>query len=529
MYKVLVIDDEQWIRKGIVLKLTNRGFQFDWICESEDAETALVFVKENKPDIVITDIRLPEMSGIDLIREIKKIYPEVQFIIISGYAEFQYAEQALNMGVSGYLLKPVPEEELAESVKHVIVNIEKQKELNQMETKKKRLEESNDTLVLERAINKAFHSRTENSIDEPVQFCLMGEDKTYNYMLLLIHIDSSSYSDSKFKYEDIGLIKYAIKNIADEIRPNNNFVVVDNFKDITQIMIVIAHPDAEELQHLCKTFAYDLYSKIIKYVTISIIIAISGVCNKISQEIYKQAMSALNMRLINNSRIFSYDRIEYNEKFELAEHQLRILERYITVGDYKNIRVILLDIFSSDNLRNRKSEYIKSTYYEIIRIILKNYRVMNDYDSSLDIQCLLSDEVIDCSDNPQQIVDYLYNTLIHILKEDKNVSVNCREIIGKAKEYIKRNYVNEITVKDLANQFSVNPNYFSTIFKQETGVTLTNYLKDTRIEKACDLLRSTHCTIHEIAQIVGYEDTQYFYRVFKKTLGTTPLEYRNRE
>lgn len=530
MYKVLVIDDEQWIRKGIVSKLINHGFQFDWICESEDAETALVFIKENKPDIVITDIRLPEMSGIDLIREIKKIYTEVQFIIISGFAEFQYAEQALNMGVSSYLLKPVPEDDLAEAVKHVIVNIEKQKDINRIETKTKHLEERNETLVLERAINKAFHSRTETSgIDEPVRFSPMGEDKTYNYMLILIHVDSSSYSNSTFKYEDIGLIKYAIKNIADEIRPNNNFAIVDNLKDVTQVMIIIAHLDAEELQRLCKTFAYDLYSKIIKYVTISVTIAISGICNKISQEIYKQVMSAFNMRLVNNSRIFSYDRIDYNAKFELVEHQLLILERHITVGDYKNIRVILQDIFSNDNLRNRKAEYVKNIYYEIIRIILKNCSIMNDYDNNIDIQQLLSNEVIDHSDNPQQIVDYLYNTVTQILKDDKSANANCREIIGKAKEYIKRNYVNEITVKELASHFSVNPNYFSTIFKQETGVTLTNYLKDTRIEKACDLLRNTHSTIHEIAQIVGYEDTQYFYRVFKKTLGITPLEYRNRE
>ncbi|SHO48315.1 response regulator transcription factor [Anaerocolumna xylanovorans] len=530
MYKVLVVDDEQWIRKGIVSKLTNHGFQFDWIRESEDAETALIFIRENKPDIVITDIRLPEMSGIDLIREIKKIYTAVQFIIISGYAEFQYAEQALNMGVSSYLLKPVPEEDLAEAVEHVIVNIEKQKEIGQIETKKKRLEESNETLVLERAINKALHSRNEaGGTEGSVQFSPMGEDKIYNYMLLLIHVDSSSYSDSTFKYEDIGLIKYAIKNIADEIRPNNNFAVVDNLKDVTQVMIIIAHPDAEELQRLCKTFAYDLYSKIIKYVTISVTIAISGICSKISPEIYKQAVSALNMRLVNNSRIFSYDRIDYNAKFELAEHQLRILERYVTVGDYKNIRVILQEIFSNDNLRNRKAEYVKSIYYEIIRIILKNCSIMDEHENSISIQQLLSDEVIDHSDNPQQIVDYLYDTMTRILKEDTSVNANCREIIGKAKEYIKRNYVNEITVKELAGHFSVNPNYFSTIFKQETGVTLTNYLKDTRIEKACDLLRNTHSSIHEIAQIVGYEDTQYFYRVFKKTLGITPLEYRNKE
>lgn len=341
MYKVLVIDDEQWIRKGIVSKLINHGFQFDWIFESEDAETALDFMKENRPNIVITDIRLPEMSGIDLIREIKKIYSEVQFIIISGYAEFQYAEQALNMGVSSYLLKPVPEEDLAKAMKHVIVNIDKQKDINRMETKKKRLEESNETLVLERAVNKIFHSRNKTiGIDEPVRFCPMGGEKRYNYLLLLIHVDSSSYSDSTFRYEDIGLIKYAIKNIADEIRPDNNFVVMDNLKDVTQVMIIIAHPDSEELQRLCKTFAYELYSKIIKYIAISVTIAISGVCNEISQEIYKQAMSAFNMRLINNSRIFSYDRIDYSDKYELAEQKGYEIDT-ISVSVFKSVNSLL--------------------------------------------------------------------------------------------------------------------------------------------------------------------------------------------
>jgi YesN/AraC family two-component response regulator len=197
--------------------------------------------------------------------------------------------------------------------------------------------------------------------------------------------------------------------------------------------------------------------------------------------------------------------------------------------DFQNVSVILNDMFSQESLNAASRNYMRFLYFEIIRIIVNNTDNQDDDMAGMLNSELLLGEMLDHFDNPEQVVSYIYTTIIEVCKGNRNLNISCREIVNKAREFINKSYAREITVKDLACKYAVNPNYFSTIFKQETGVTLMKYLSDTRINKACQLLRDTCSTISEIAQVVGYEDTQYFYRVFKKAIGQTPLEYRNNE
>lgn len=528
MYKILIVDDELWIRKGIIAKLQQLGLSFAWIGEAEDAENAVQIIQQEAPDIVITDIRLSKMSGIDLIREIRKTNHEIRFIIISGYAEFNYAEQALNMGVSSYLLKPVPAEILGEAIGNVMRSIKSREENILAQAKSQSLERRNAVLVHERNINRIFHSLSGSPCgDDAVGYDPFGTDKKNYYMMMLIHIDNSNYIDTVFKYEDLDLMKYAIKNIADEICPTPGYIIIDNLKDVTQLMVIAGNSNREDLQKNFHLFTYDLYAKVMKYVGITVTIALSGICDKIAREMFLQATDAYDMRLINgDNKIYHYISEGRKDKISLPEHQLRLFDRYIEMRDFKNVQDLLNDVFSQENMKNTYFGYVRNLYFEVIRIILKHSNGFDEITQGAYTPQMILGEVIDHYDNPRQVVDYLYDTIIGIYKEQQNVSVNCREIVGKAKDFIQKYYVKDLSVKDLANHFSINANYFSTIFKQETGVTLTNYLKDTRIEKACELLKNTNSTISDIAQIVGYEDTQYFYRVFKKAVGQTPLEYR---
>lgn len=416
---------------------------------------------------------MPMMDGIELIRAVRDEGRYTRFVIISGYAEFEYAEQALNMGVSGYILKPIPDNLLRDTFNNIIRQLEKEQDIDEERKKIKTLERDHKQLLLEQAVNLVFHTPeavagriTEEQMQLPVF------NQFLKHILILIHIDSSNYYESNFKYEDLNLLKFAIRNILEELGAHEPITVVNNIKDVTQIFVVYSHHEEESLRKNCDRFVINVFTKINKYLKASITVAVSGV-DGMSAEIYKQARAAFDMRLTRGSnQIYRYEMLETNQKITMPELKLKLLYKCIEMYDFPNVRVILTDIFVKDNEKGISGRYIRYLFSEIVNILVK---ICSRFNSE------------------------------------------------------SENFGEEITLKALAKKFAINPNYLSSIFRQYTGETLMKFVTDTRIEHACQLLRRSDAGIGEIAKAAGYEDIQYFYRVFKKNKGITPLEYRNHQ
>lgn len=531
MYKILIVDDEKWIRKGLIAKLKFLGFDFLWVGEASNGEEADEIIQREQPHIVITDVRMPFMDGIQLIRKTRQSDTRIRFIIISGYTEFEYAEQALNMGVSGYLLKPIADNSLMETLRKVMKELGYEYEMRSAIEKRETLEKDNQVLVLERTINQAFHTPGEIAKDLlEGGIHLPWLEKSCCYILILIHIDSSNYYQSDFKYQDLDLIKFAIKNIVEEMGAGNKITVINNYKDITQLFVLYPSFCQESIKRHCDRFVFDMYAKIKKYLKISVTIAVSDSGEEISGELHRQAKLAFDMRLVNGGdQIYKYDNLRMNQKINIPEHRLKLLQKCMELYDFQNIQVILRDLFQEHKSSGASGVYARLLYLETVRIIIK---ICNNFDIDIETSFdpeFISGEVLDHFDSTDQIVSYLYTTIMDILHGEPAVGSDCRELVNKAKRYIENNFCEEITVKELANSYAINPNYFSTIFKRETGSTVMKFLTDVRMEKACRLLKETQAGVNEVAQIVGYQDTQYFYRVFKKATGKTPLEYRSLE
>ena len=529
MYKILIVDDEKWIRKGIIAKLRHLGFEFSWIGESENGAEAVELIREQTPQIVITDVRMPVMDGIQMIKNLREAGWDIKTIIISGYADFHYAEQALNLGVWGYILKPIAEGNLRETLEKVMARLDEEKELQTIKEHTKALERNQEFLMQERAVNCIFHT-PERIVEDSAPINLYREvmgEKAY-YRLILIHVDNSNYTEASFKYRDLDFMKSAIRNIVEESGAAYHVFVMDNLKDPTQLMIFLSHLDQKELNTNCQSFVNDVYAKIEQSLGIAVTIAVSAGEEGITSELYRQAKAALDMRMIERcSRIHYYENIKTQEKLSLPEHKLKLSQNLIELHELQNVYTVLNDIFLPENLAGMSQNYIRLLYHEIIGIVLRNSGNMDkDLTDAFHTELVLG-EMLDYFDDPAQIVMYLYTTIVDMYKEPPGVGAYCREMVSKAREFIINNYFQEITVKDLACRFAINPNYFSTIFRQETGVTLTKFIMDVRMEKACGLLQETQASISEIARIVGYPDVQYFYRVFKKATGHTPLEFRN--
>jgi len=527
MYKILIVDDEKLIRKGLLAKLVHNNICFSWTGEAANGEEALGMIESEKPDIVITDIRMPVMDGIELIRNCYENHSQTKFIILSGYAEFSYAEQALNMGVSAYILKPVDENNLVKTIEKVMKEISCSLKAEENAKDVAVLGKDRDRLLREQVLNQLFFTARDFEKDRLLEeIGLKVDTQNINYVLAILHIDSSSYYHSPFKFDDLVLIKFSIKNILEEISCDCCKLIVDNQKDINQIFILFYNSDKLVLRAACGTYMRNVYSKLQTYLHLSITIGISSMEDKLTCEIYKQSRLAFEQRLIlGGNQIFYFEKVSGCSALPLPEHKIKLLQRCMEISDLNGIQGILNDIFLSKEASDIAGIYIRLVYSEVISSLLKvctSYGVNNPADSDF-----LSGEVIEYMEDSRQIAAYLYTMIADILTGRKEEGVDCKGIVEEVKAFILNKYASEITVGDLARKYAINPDYLSSIFKQETGKNIIRYVTELRIGKACQLLKESQAKVSDISYSTGYNDRLYFNRVFKKITGMTPVEYRN--
>jgi len=528
MNSILVVDDEKWIRKGIIAKLKHHGFEFSDIKEAADGEQALEIIKNEHPHIVLVDIKMPHMDGIELIKQTKKIHPDIEFIIITGYAEFEYAEQALNMGVVGYILKPVDDDNLVGSIGKVIKKLDDKKSVSNIKDTKDDIEKDREMLLLERKLNHLLHDYSVLDNDkEAVDLCMEEFFNGGNYILVLLNIDGVSYQQSDFQYQDIDIIKFGVKNILDEIGAKYQVTVFDNYENKNQLLIILYHTNENVLQKNCDRFIYDAYSKVTKYLKLSVTIAASSIKKEITGKLYREAKAAFDLRLLNgSSNIYRYDKMTDGKEYNFPVSKLKLLEKYMDLFDFSNIKVILDNIFNIDNFEYASSVHFRLVYFEVVSLIVKVLSKQGiDVYKTVD-SAVLSGEILDGYDNADEIAGFIYCTIENALKNKDSVLTNCKDIVARVINYLNEHYDEDIKVKDLAGKFAVNPNYFSTVFKKETGRGITKYIRNIRLKNACRLLKETEANIAMISESVGYSDTQYFYRIFKRETGVTPMEYK---
>lgn len=526
MCKILIVDDEKLIRKGIIAKLKHNNINCDWVGEADNGQEALNIIKSEKPDIVLTDIRMPVMDGIQLIRNCYEKFPDIRFIIMSGYAEFSYAEQALNMGVSAYILKPIDDNNLVKSIVKVMKELSYSRKAKKDAKEVASLGKDRDRLLRERVINQLLHTSRDFEKDKLLeQIGLKTLGVKYSYTLAVLHVDSASYYHSPFKFDDLVLIKFSIKNILDEVPCNCEKMVVDNQKDINQILILFYDSDKAILGTASENYIRNVYSKICTYLHLSLTIGISGIEDRLANEIYRQARLAFEQRLIfGGNQIFFYKKVSGCSQLSVPEHKFRLMQRCMEISDFDGIKEILDDIFLSKEAVDMAGVYIRLAYSEVISCLFKacsSYGVNSPADPEF-----LSGEVIDYMEDSAQISLYLYTMITDILTGRRTEGINCKAIADEVQSYILNNYTQNITVGELARKYAINPDYLSSVFKQETGKNIIRYLTETRIEKACRLLSETQLKVSDISYSLGYNDRQYFNRVFKKITGMSPTDYR---
>lgn len=509
MYKLLIVDDEKIVIEGLESATNWKEHEIEIVGSASDGEEALREIIKNKPDIVLADIRIPKMNGLDLIKETKNFNLETVFIIISGYSEFDYAKRAIQLEAIDYLVKPIEVDEIVCSIKKAILRLEKIK--NEKQTNE-RINEYQLALEEKRVLDYILGHRF---VDTEVN------QKLNRFSFLNIGLKGFAWEDQK-EAEKLQVPLGYIKNLLENRGMESFIYTIDS-----QIVIMFSNSNLEIRNDLVK----GLVSIIFHDIKIKPIVGISNVYENISEikKAYSEAKEALK------SGIYSNQLITYFKELETFNHSFgnSIIEEINQFFNEKGpdllcrINPFMAKVFldcKKSNLPPEKSKYV---CFKIVNHFLEYIESEYEINKSGGERYLLYEE-LNLLQSLEEIKDWLeqfINQSTDFLTQN-HVSYNEKLIID-LKSFINTNYKEPIVLDDLGKLFHKNPAYLCSLFSKAVGNTLFEYITNVRLNNAKKLLRTSNLKVSEICKQVGYENQKYFNQVFKKNIGTTPGSYRS--
>lgn len=549
MIKVFLVEDEYAIREGIKRSIHWERDGFELVGEAGDGEVALPKIIKSKPDILITDIRMPFMDGLELSRLVKSEMPDIKIIVLSGYDDFNYAKQAISIGVEEYILKPVSEETLMEELKKVAEIISKEKQEN--EAREKYVHDMEEIRILEQ--QKFLHDMIDGKLSIQESMALgkkLGIEVTAEcYSILLMQVFSGNSGESDID-EYSGIKEDIYSRIKDNCNDIPNVFLYDQVGDV--LCFLIKADSEEELRDMIRRGTESIRNLMKDHMDMLYFMAVGKIVERIRDVniSYADASRKFAERyMLEESAIFDgtekkdkksgkadpvIEEKAATDKIDLNSIDAGKISQKTILHFLKNGTIAEVDDFTE--------EYFSSIGYEVMEsMMLRQYVLVEALLSAAafmktvgvegkELEEILGDTkdptgYASSVDSAREYIQKLLNTILEYrnkLSDQKYI-----EIIDKAKEYIQNNYQNEdMSLQSVALEVNVSSNHFSAIFRKETGETFIDYLTEVRMEKARTLLVCTAMKTSEIGFQVGYRDPHYFSYIFKKTQGMSPKEYR---
>lgn len=534
-YKIVLVDDEEEIRQGVIKKIDWETLGFTVVGEAENGIEALDIIDKTSPDIVITDIRMPFMDGMKLAENIKYRFPTTKVVIISGFDEFEYAQAAMGLGVLRYILKPINSVEMSELLREIKVILDEERHSKNDIQRLKQNYRKSLPILKERFFNHWIEDYVEKDvIDENIK-TLEIEGLTSHLTVGVIRPDELAKDDADISIiKNKGLLNVAIFNICEEIVRENNLGVIFMRTNEMVLLISLGEAEAPKTSHRIFLGLEQIKTAVEKYLNVTITIGVGSACQDLStlHKSYTSALAALDYTImLGNNKIIYIEDIEPSTSrgLKLDETDERALLMAIKLGSLDDIKNAI------DTLVNRMDGmqvYLKDYQLYLIDIL----SVILNFVTSMELNW---DLVWDKKDNflleinklntKEKINQWLFEICMKISKElVQTRNHNKNDLIEKAKQYIQYNYGDEdLNAEKLCQILHISTNYFSALFKKETGLTFTTYLTQIRIDQAKKLLRNTGLKTFDIGNQVGYSQGHYFSYLFKKSTGVSPTEYRN--
>lgn len=521
MFKVMIVDDEYDIRKGLK-KLINWEEQgFTIIGEAKDGDEALEMYKRKKPHLVITDIKMPGMNGLELARQIRETSLTSRIIILSGYDDFSYAREAINHDVVSYLLKPIDTDEFCDEL--VKVRNSLHTELASLYEKRKIAEWLKNYFFRKLVRGEALQTDDfDNDRWEEMK-------KRNNFTVLLVELNGFRDTQLQPSESEALLKQFAVRNILEEIIGSTNGGILYEESD-HQFGILLANDSVQLSKATVQSMTKQMVDYIQRFAKQSILIGVGHTVEtpgQISQSYWK-ASSALGKSFFHsNQHVFYYDEVNMALSAWSLKWTAKELSRAVRQLNRIKVTYQLDILFQELSEKDAPIETIRDvfvyTLVELSRIVIEaegdwNQMYQDHFSESDQLKTLRT------SKEARAKLIEICNGMIESIMNKRNYPVqnNMKEII----RYIEKYYWKDLNLKKLADIFYVSSAYLGQLFKQETGQYFNDYFNQVRINEAKQLLLNDHLSITEISEKVGYKNTNHLYIHFKKITNLNPGDYR---
>lgn len=542
MLKIFLAEDEVVVRETIKRMIPWEELGFELVGEAADGEMALPLLLRQQPDLLITDIKMPFMDGLTLARLAKKEIPGLKVVILSGYDDFNYAKQAIGIGVEDYLLKPITKNALIERLSEIRSRYEHEKTQKEYYEKFQRemqaYEKNSSRDFFEALVGGSMDMMEVYKRAEKLGLDIVAE--AYNVLIFTMNCDEdfSGQRDeySSWEAESLELLEnfFAGHSSAMLFRSNifsygvllkgQRETIEENTRAcVDEIRKILSRQDGRREWFLAVGQSVERLSQI--------------------QKSYHTASRAFSQRYLYDENILYYDEMETMEhpggQAETEDNA------YLQKVDVNALNPAILQKFLSNGLQEETENFVKDYFYAIGQepmesLVFRNYVILNVRFSVIsfikglgcdtnEMESADTEEVLaESGKNMESAIAYAKKMISQAIEiRDQNSGNKNRSILRTAVDFIDSHYMDEeISLNTVANVANVSSNHFSALFSQNMGQTFIEYLTTLRMNKAKELLRCTGMRSSEIAGEIGYKDAHYFSYLFKKTQGMTPSDYR---
>ena len=540
MLKIFLAEDEVIVRETIKRMIPWENLGFELVGEAADGEMALPLLLRQKPDLLITDIKMPFMDGLTLAKVAKKEIPGLKVVILSGYDDFNYAKQAINIGVEDYLLKPITKNALIERLTEIRSRYEHEKTQKEYYEKFHRemqaYEKNSSRDFFEALVSGSMDMMEIYRRSEKLGLDIVAE--AYNVLIFTMNCEEDFSGQregySEWEAESLELLEeFFSENTSAMLFRCNIFsygVLIKGQKEtigentrscVSEIQRILDRKEQKRQWFVAAGEPVERLSQI--------------------QKSYYSASRVFSQRYLYDENILYYDEMTSMEKKNVTEDDSTYLQKV----DVNALNPVILQKFLSNGLLEETENFVKDYFYAIGQeplesLVFRNYVTLNVRFSVMsflkEIGCdTRTLEQEDTEDVLSESSKSLENAIAYAEKiisqaialRDQNSGNKNRSILKTAVDFIDSHYMEEdMSLNKAANAANVSANHFSALFSQNMGQTFIEYLTNLRMNKAKEYLRCTSMRSSEIAGEIGYKDAHYFSYLFKKTQGMTPSDYR---
>jgi two-component system, response regulator YesN len=514
MYTVLLVDDEHYDLEGLKQLVPWSDLRLRIVGAVHSGSQALSVIEQTNVDILITDVMMPRMSGLELAIQVKERLPSTKIIFLSGYQEFEFARKAIELSAAGYILKPMNDDDLVRVLTGVVQHLDREKQDQQ-------LENMSQGELLYQWLEDLVAEEQKTTI---VSRLFILDTQGQGYRSAIIEIDDVQWKLNRYPaYERAAKINETVKHLKHRLGEHTNL----RFCRLGRYQFALVFTDDQPQSGWLQSIRHSAP----QVAGLSVTIALGHPVDRFSDVVdsYQAAKDLLGYKLfLGKNRIITGTDKQFLSSREIDDldailHQMftaMVNHDQVAVDSYlQQVCMIAYQFqhkFTAQNfamhLINRLEAYLQrmnQSLYSLLGIELKDLDILLQFETIDDIRLWLREKMLEISASIQARRQHKHSRLIEEIER-------C----------VAERMSDKATLREVARRLSFSPNYLSHIFKEETGERFSNYIVRKRLDKACELLQTTNLKIFEISDMLGYSTVTYFSRQFRSVYGMTPGDYR---